>query len=179
MSRSPTLCRYWETITYFKWHKQGSLSSFRPLTGWVLHRFFWKSQRGQLKGIPIECYQIQPTSFLIGQYTINICVGCVANILPVQRPGRDGRRCWRPTRPRRTSYFWTSLQTALLSHHKTDTCIPGILDYDIRLCPLLPIDNVKTRLQYNVCTQQYFRRAGIDFILRFFFLSYNRFIILP
>ncbi len=30
--RSPTLCRYLKTIIDSKWQKQGSLSSFRPLT---------------------------------------------------------------------------------------------------------------------------------------------------
>ncbi len=44
--RSPTLCRYLQTIIYFKWHEQG----FRPLRRWGLCRFVWKSQREQLKG---------------------------------------------------------------------------------------------------------------------------------
>ncbi len=48
--RSPTLC-YFKAIIDFKWQKQGSLSSFRPLTGWGLHRFVWKLQRELLKGI--------------------------------------------------------------------------------------------------------------------------------
>ncbi len=42
---SPTLCRYLQTIIDFKWEKHGSLSSFRPPTGWRLHRFVWKAQR--------------------------------------------------------------------------------------------------------------------------------------
>ncbi len=57
-----------ETITDFKWRKQGALRSFRPLTGWGQHWFVWKSQREQLKGKPIEWYHFQPTAFLIGQY---------------------------------------------------------------------------------------------------------------
>ncbi len=40
--------RNWETIFYFKWQKQGSLSSFRPLTGWVMHWFVWKPPFEQL-----------------------------------------------------------------------------------------------------------------------------------
>ncbi len=40
--RNLTLCRYWETVLDFKWQKLGSQSTFRPLTGWGLHRFFWK-----------------------------------------------------------------------------------------------------------------------------------------
>jgi hypothetical protein len=44
-NKPPTLYRYWETFFLFKWQKQGSLSRFRPLTGWGLHRFGWKSQR--------------------------------------------------------------------------------------------------------------------------------------
>ncbi len=43
--RSPILCCYLQTIIDCKWHKQGSLSSFRPPTGWGLQRFLWKSQR--------------------------------------------------------------------------------------------------------------------------------------
>jgi hypothetical protein len=50
--RIATLCRYWETIIYFKWQTQGSLGSFRPLTGWGLHRFFWNFQREELKARP-------------------------------------------------------------------------------------------------------------------------------
>ncbi len=53
----PTLYRR-VTITYFKWQKQGSLRSFRPLTGWGLHKFFWKFQREELKARPIKWYQI-------------------------------------------------------------------------------------------------------------------------
>ncbi len=34
-----------QPIIECKWHKQGSLGSFRPPTGWGLHRFLWKSQR--------------------------------------------------------------------------------------------------------------------------------------
>jgi hypothetical protein len=48
--RSPTLCRYKYTINYFKWQKQGSLSSFRSLTGWGLHRFVWNLSENSLKG---------------------------------------------------------------------------------------------------------------------------------
>jgi hypothetical protein len=44
------------------------LSSFRPLTGWGLHRFVWKFQREQLRGRPIKCYHFQPTCFIIDQY---------------------------------------------------------------------------------------------------------------
>ncbi len=42
-----------------------SLRSFRPLTGWGLHRFCWKFKCEKLKARPI-----QPSSFLIGQYGI-------------------------------------------------------------------------------------------------------------
>ncbi len=66
--KPPTLYRYWQKIIDFKWQKQGSLSNFRPLTGWGLHWFAWKSQRELLKGRPIKCYHFQPTSFRIGQY---------------------------------------------------------------------------------------------------------------
>ncbi len=66
--RRPTLFRYLQTIIDFKWQKQDSLSSFRPLTGWGLHRFVWKFQREQLKGKHLEWYFSQPTSYLIGQY---------------------------------------------------------------------------------------------------------------
>ncbi len=66
--RSPTLCRYWKTIIVCKWLKQGSRSSFRPLTGWGLHQFVWKFRQAQLKARPIECYHCQPASFFIGQF---------------------------------------------------------------------------------------------------------------
>ncbi len=59
--RSPTLCRYWETIVDFKWQKQGSLSSFRPLSGWGLHRFVWKisawkAERETYRMIPLSTH---------------------------------------------------------------------------------------------------------------------------
>ncbi len=47
-NKPPTLYRYWETIIYFKWQKQDMLSSFRPLAGWGLQRFGWKSLREYL-----------------------------------------------------------------------------------------------------------------------------------
>ncbi len=34
-----------EIIIDFKWQKQGPLGIYRPLTGWGLHRFVWKSRR--------------------------------------------------------------------------------------------------------------------------------------
>ncbi len=61
--KPPTLYRYWEPSIYFKWQKQGSLSSFRPITGWGLHRIPWKSQREYLKGRPIECYHFSTHLF--------------------------------------------------------------------------------------------------------------------
>ncbi len=48
--RSPTLCRYLQTIIECKWHKQGSLSSFKPPTGWGLHRFLENLSENSLKG---------------------------------------------------------------------------------------------------------------------------------
>ncbi len=45
LCRSP-LMSCLKTIMDFKW--QGSLSSFRLLTGWGLHRFVWKSQHEKL-----------------------------------------------------------------------------------------------------------------------------------
>ncbi len=96
--RSPTLCRYFKAIIDFKWQKQGSLRSFRPLTGWGLHRFVSKFQRELERkkkerkiiyflntahnsekkctswhfilyiGRPIEWYFCQPACFLVGQY---------------------------------------------------------------------------------------------------------------
>jgi hypothetical protein len=45
MCRSPTLCRYLQTIIACKWQKQGSLSNFRFPTGWGLRQFIWESQR--------------------------------------------------------------------------------------------------------------------------------------
>ncbi len=69
-NKPPTLYRYWEPIIYFKLQKQGSLSSFRPLTGWGLHRFLWKSQREYIKGRPIECYHFCLLPFL----TLNLSI---------------------------------------------------------------------------------------------------------
>jgi hypothetical protein len=61
--RSPILCRYLET-TDFKWQKQGR---------WVI---LGLSQEGactdlfkNISARPIECYHVQPTYFLNGQYT--------------------------------------------------------------------------------------------------------------
>ncbi len=56
--RSPTLCRYWETIIDFKWHQQGSLSSFRPFTGWACTDSFENLSETSLKG-----YQSNDTKF--------------------------------------------------------------------------------------------------------------------
>jgi hypothetical protein len=66
--KPPTLYRYWEKNFDFKWQKQSLLRSFRSLSEWGLHRFFWKFQLEELKARPSEWYQIKPTSFLIGQY---------------------------------------------------------------------------------------------------------------
>jgi hypothetical protein len=52
MCRSPTLYSYLKTVIKCKWHKQGSLSSLRPLTGWGLQLFDWKSQWEKLKRRP-------------------------------------------------------------------------------------------------------------------------------
>jgi hypothetical protein len=71
-NKPPTLYRYWGPIIYFKWQEQGSQSSFRPLTGWGLHRFLWKSQWEYLKGRPIECYHFQPTFFSHWSIPLNL-----------------------------------------------------------------------------------------------------------
>jgi hypothetical protein len=49
---------YWFQIT-----ERGSRSSFRPLIGWGLHRFVWKSQRLKLTAKPIEWYSLNPSLF--------------------------------------------------------------------------------------------------------------------
>ncbi len=36
----------WKQFIDFKWQKKSSLSIFRPPTEWGLHRFVWKSPRG-------------------------------------------------------------------------------------------------------------------------------------
>ncbi len=91
--KPPTLYRYWEPIIYLKWQKQGSLSSFRPFTGWGLHRFLWKSHREYLKGSPIECYHFQPTSFLIGRYLKGKCKEVALDWSQIPTPIRKSK--WR------------------------------------------------------------------------------------
>ncbi len=47
--KPPTLYCYWETIIAFKWQKQGSRSSFRPLTGWGQNKFLENFRENSLK----------------------------------------------------------------------------------------------------------------------------------
>ncbi len=61
--KPPTPYRYWETIVAFKWQKQGSLSSFRPLTERDQHKIVWKFPREQLKERPTNDTTANPPLF--------------------------------------------------------------------------------------------------------------------
>ncbi len=57
----PTI--FLKTIIDCKWRNQGSQGSFRPHTGWGLHRFVWKLQQEELKGRRIDDTTVNPTLF--------------------------------------------------------------------------------------------------------------------
>ncbi len=70
--RNPRFYRYLQTIIECKRHKQGSLSSFRPPTGWGLYRFLWRSQREYLKGDLSNITTFNPLLFsLVDTFTVN------------------------------------------------------------------------------------------------------------
>jgi hypothetical protein len=112
--RSPTLCRYWKTMIDFKWQKQGSQSSFRPLTGWGRTDSF---ENFSVKSLKRDYRMILTSTLLFSHWSIPLNIELFFLVFTIHRQNHYSllqlfRTCW-ATRP----CTWRRVPiTCLLSH---------------------------------------------------------------